>query len=105
MMNWLAGMRIDADRLLLTSGQQGVALVSFEARTSWTQAVVFPTPFPSAPSGVMTQIQSGAGPTARWGSRAISITPSGFTLFCFVMDAASASATWSSVPVYWDAQF
>ncbi|MFJ9657623.1 hypothetical protein ACIRPR_06595 [Streptomyces griseoflavus] len=101
---WQPGMRITAGRLRATDVQRGTVLVTFTSQTSWTQAVTFPEAFPTAPAGVVTQIASGAGPTARWGSRAISVTPTGFTLFCFVTDAASAAASWADIPVYWEAR-
>ncbi|MFD8611085.1 hypothetical protein [Streptomyces sp. NPDC059631] len=102
---WQPGMLITAGRLLASDLQKGTALVSFTNQTSWTQQIAFPEAYPSTPSGVTTQILSGAGPTARWDSRAFTVTPTGFTLFCFVTDAANTPVTWSSIPVYWEARF
>lgn len=76
--------------------------VSFTSQTSVSVAVSFGVTF-QAPPQVFTEIISGAGVTSRWGSRAISITTTGFTLFLFTMDAASSAATWSGVPVNWRA--
>ncbi len=50
---------------------------------------------------VMTNIASGDGTAARWGSRAISVTNTGFTLFLFKGDSADAAQTWSNIPVQW----
>lgn len=77
-------------------------LVSFTSLTSTSISVSFGVTFANPPQ-VFTEIVSGTGSTARWGSRAISATTTGFTLFLFVMDAASAAATWSNVPVNWRA--
>ena len=54
-------------------------------------------PFRAAPA-VSTNIDNGAGATAGWGSRALNITATGFTIFIF---GASSSFTAS---VYWQAQ-
>lgn len=102
---WQPGMLLTPDRLLATDDQDGIALVSFTTQTSWTQAVVFPEAYPAVPSGVTTEIQSGAGPTARWDSRAITITATGFTLFAFITDLANSAVTWSNVPVFWRATY
>ena len=77
--------------------QAGVESLTVAAATSQTQAVVFATPFRAAPA-VSTNIDNGAGATAGWGSRAINITTTGFTIFIF---GASSSFT---VSVYWQAQ-
>ncbi|MFD5266760.1 hypothetical protein [Streptomyces sp. NPDC058335] len=102
---WQPGMLLTPDRLLATDEQRGIVLVSFTSLTSFTQTVTFPEAFPAVPTGVDTEIQSGAGPTARWDTRAITVTSTGFTLFCYVTDAASAAATWASVPVFWRATY
>lgn len=82
--------------------QSGTELVTFVTQSSFTQAVVFDVEFPSTPI-VTTEIQSGAGVTARWGSRAISVTTTGFTLFVFEGDAADPAQSWTDVPVVWSA--
>lgn len=66
------------------------------AATSFTQAVSFPFTFPSAPK-VFVNLNSGAGATAQWNQRAISISTTGFTLFGFTAGAAgtfSAQYQW-----------
>ncbi|MBC9719514.1 hypothetical protein H9Y04_44150 [Streptomyces sp. TRM66268-LWL] len=88
MTQWQPGMRITAERLQDTGIQ------------SATLAVTFPKPYPTAPI-VQTEIVSGAGATARWGSRAININSTGFTLFLFITDAANTPATWTNIPVQW----
>ncbi|MEH0470890.1 hypothetical protein QA943_18880 [Streptomyces sp. B21-097] len=98
---WQPGMVITEPRLNGVDWQRGSVLVNFTSQTSWTQAVTFPQAFPSTPVAVVPAIASGAGPTARWGSRAISITPTGFTLFLFVTDLANSAATWTDIPVSW----
>lgn len=99
---WQPGMRITAARANAVDYQSRVESISFTSLTSYTQAIVFDEAFPSTPV-VHTEIVSGAGVTARWGSRAISRTPSGFTLFLFIMDTANSSATWTDIPVVWTA--
>lgn len=77
------------------AAEVGQELISFTTQTSFTVAVTFDRTFPSVPH-VFTNITSGAGSTAGWGSRAISVTQTGFTLFVF-----GSSSTWASVPVDW----
>lgn len=77
--------------------QTDVESLSFGPATSFTQAVVFDTAFGVAPN-VHTNINSGVAATASWGSRAISVSTTGFTLFVF-----GPSATWSNVEVQWTA--
>lgn len=69
--------------------------LSFGPATSFTQAVTFKKPFLTIPT-VVVNINSGAGATAGWGSRAINIGLTGFTIFVF-----GTSSTWSSVNVRW----
>lgn len=80
-----------------TVTQSGFLSITFASATSYTQAVTFPTPFASTPK-VFTEINSGAGPTAQWGSRAINVTVNGFTLFLFTPNTAIA---WSGQAVNW----
>lgn len=75
--------------------QSGQVLLSFGPATSFTRAVMFARPFALFPT-VVTNINSGAGSTASWGSRGINMTESGFTLFVF-----GPSATWTNVAVQW----
>lgn len=77
--------------------QASSVFVSFVALTSFTQAVVFPRPFPAGTGiNVFTNINSGAGSTAGWNSRAFNITNLGFDLLVF-----GPSNTWSNVNVQW----
>ncbi|MEV6790910.1 H-type lectin domain-containing protein [Streptomyces sp. NPDC051320] len=98
--NWLAGMRTTADRLAATSIQTGTESVSFTSATSFTQDVTFPVAYATAPT-VVTNINSGAGATSRWDTRAIGITATGFQLFGYTTQTDAAAATWSAVPVGW----
>ncbi|MGI5404131.1 hypothetical protein ACQEVG_32715 [Streptomyces sp. CA-135486] len=75
-----------------------VELLTFTSRISFTKVVTFPTAFSSTP-GVTTNINSGTAETAQWHSRAIDISPTGFTLFVF----SPTAAAWDNVPVRWDA--
>lgn len=95
--SWLA---LGAARSTPDGMQAGQALVTFVAQTGFTQAVVFDRPFPAAPA-VSTNIASGAAATAQWHSRAISVTTTGFTIFVFT---AGIAASWTDVPVQWQAQ-
>lgn len=81
-------------------GESGSLNVSFSAAASYTTDVVFSTPFTSTPM-VMTNIASGSGPTARWASRAITVSTTGFTLFLWQTDVADSDAAFSAQPVQW----
>ncbi|WP_025620336.1 H-type lectin domain-containing protein [Salinispora cortesiana] len=98
MTHWQSGMLITPARL----GEQesGQVDVSFTNLALYTQPVAFAEPFAATPR-VTTQIVSGAGPTARWGSRPINITTTGFTLFVFRGDGVSPGSTWDDIPVQW----
>lgn len=106
----MVSYQADTDRLYRYDGavwrpvapvfQQGVASVSFASQNSFTMMVTFPTSFTSVPV-VTTNIGSGDGSTARWGSRAISVTASNFTLFVYRGDGDDPVQTWSGVPVQW----
>jgi hypothetical protein len=80
----------------------GTRSVSFTTQSSFTVATTFGFTF-AAPPGVTTSIDSGAGETARWGSRAISVTTTGFTLFVFQNQATTN--TWVNIPVVWIAHY
>lgn len=85
--------------------QSGSLSVSFTSLTSTTIPVTFPTAFGAGVTpNVMTNIASGSGTTSRWGSRAIGVTNTGFTLFLFRGDATDPAETWASIPVQWFAQ-
>lgn len=100
MTHWRSGMFLTPARL----GEQesGKVSVSFTNLALYTQPVTFAEPF-AAPPHVTTQIVSGSGTTARWGSRPISITTTGFTLFVFRGDGVSPPSTWDDIPVQWTA--
>lgn len=76
----------------------GTASVAFATASSNVLAVAFGTTFSSAPN-VHTNINSGAGNTSQWGSRAINITTTGFDLFVF----GPSNQIWLGVPVGWTA--
>lgn len=98
MTHWQSGMQLTPARL----GEQesGQVEVSFTDLTSYTQAVTFASPFAAAPH-VSTQVVSGSGAAARWESRPINITASGFTLFLYRGDGSVSPSTWADVPVQW----
>lgn len=77
--------------------QAGASDVTVAAATTATLAVTFATPFRDVPS-VSTNINSGVAATAGWGSRAITVTATGFVIFIF---GAAASFTAS---IQWQAQ-
>ncbi|WP_097982249.1 hypothetical protein [Streptomyces sp. f150] len=100
---WRAGMRITGDRLNAKDYQAGIVSVSFTSQTSYTQAVVFPEPFPVAPI-MNAEIASGSGVTGRFEARPINVTTTGFTLFVLLTDTAEGADTWASQPVHWTAR-
>jgi hypothetical protein len=73
-----------------------ITSVSFTSLSSTTVNVTFTHPFSTAPV-ITTNINSGAGATAQWHSRAINITATGFQLFLF----GAGASTWSNVAVQW----
>lgn len=79
------------------TSQTGTTTISFTSQTSFTQSVTFPIAFATAPK-VFTNIDSGAAATASWGSRAINITTTGFSMFVF-----GPSATWTNINAGWHA--
>lgn len=81
----------------------GVALVSFTTLDAATQAVNFGFTFPAEPN-VHLNINTGTGEAARWHSRAISITTTGFTIFVFASEPGDTK-TWVDVPVAWTAVY
>lgn len=76
----------------------GGVSVSFTNVASHTQAVSFNKTF-AAPPTVATNINSGAGATAGWISRAFGVTTTGFTLY--LAHAGGTNGTWSSIGVQW----
>lgn len=97
--SWLALGKLvpPADVVTPDLPQAGTRNMTITAATSGTLIVSFAVPYAVAPS-VSVNINSGAGATASWGSRAINITGNGFTLFIF-----GPSSTFT-VPVQWQAQ-
>lgn len=79
--------------------QTGTASVTFTNQNAFTLAVSFPVAFPSPPV-VTTNILTGSGEAARWGSRASSTSTTGFTLLVFA-PLGGPNQDWSAVPVQW----
>lgn len=82
--------------------RRGSTLVNFAALSSFTAIVNFGFTFPGIPT-VMTNIDVGSAATARWETRAITTTTTGFTLFAYQSQAVSGS--WVDVPVSWIAHY
>jgi H-type lectin domain len=84
-----AGVSKVSNMFILT-GQKGVvsAVTVSVAATSKSQAVVFPTPFATAPV-VLTNFLNAPGGSSGWIARAINVTTTGFTIF-----ASGSSGTW-----------
>lgn len=82
--------------------QSGTVSVSFTSQLNHTVAVAFPIAFPSVPM-VSTNINSAAGETGQWYSRAFGISTTGFTLQLNRTDLDVGAQTWSSIPVQWSA--
>ncbi|MFJ2292090.1 hypothetical protein ACIOG7_10315 [Streptomyces sp. NPDC087894] len=101
--DWRAGMRITGLRLAAKDYQAGSLSVSFTGLSSYTQAVTFPVPFPVAPI-MNCEIAAGAGTTGRFEVRPINVSPTGWTLFALITDAAEGVDTWSNIPVHWTAR-
>lgn len=77
--------------------ESGTVVFNFTSDNSVTADVTFINPFVNPPR-VFTNINSGAGPTASWGSRAFNIATNGFRMFVF-----GPVATWVNVGVDWAA--
>lgn len=80
-------------------GENGSKTVSFTSVNSSLISVTFAIPFTNTPK-VLTNINSNAGATAQWHSRAVNITTSGFQILVF----AASAGTWSNVEVQWSAE-
>lgn len=76
--------------------RRGTIAITFASAVSATAVVNFGFTFPATPT-VVTNIDSGAGATARWESRAISITTTGFTMFVYQSQAIAVA--WTDIPV------
>lgn len=95
----VANTLVNSDGHKYMRGEDGSKSVSFTAVNSSLINVVFATPFTAAPK-VFTNINSNAGATAQWHSRAVNITTTGFTILVF----AATAGTWSNVEVQWSAE-
>lgn len=82
-------------------GENSTFLASFGPVTSVTFPVTFTHAFSAQPC-VTTQIMSGAGRTAGWQTRAISVTNAGFTFFLFQPNGVAG--TWVNDQVNWTAE-
>lgn len=82
--------------------RRGSLTMSFTTLNASTAVVNFGFTFPGIPA-VVTNIDSGAGSTARWESRAISATTTGFTMF--VYQSQATTGTWVDVPLSWIAHY
>lgn len=79
-------------------GEYGSLTLSFGPAASATVVVNYAKTYTTAPF-VDVNIDSGAGSTARWISRAIARTTTGFTFFVFSGDAVAN--TWVNIPLSW----
>jgi hypothetical protein len=89
-----------ADSQIYQRGLRGTHNFALSAVTNATQAIVFSTPFTVAPT-VTTNIRSGDGTLRGWGSRALNVTTTGFTLFIFSPLTTSATSSVNPLPVDW----
>lgn len=89
-------------RSLQQTIQTGNVSVTFSNKNSHSQVVTFPTAFSSVPK-VFTNLNSAAGETARWGTRAFNISTTGFTLFAFYGSNETSLLSWSGIQVQWQA--
>jgi hypothetical protein len=76
----------------------GSVSFTFVTQNAATAVVNFGFTFPAIPK-VVTNIDTGVGSTARWESRAITVTTTGFTMFVYQSQATNGS--WTDVPVNW----
>ena len=82
--------------------RRGTTTFTFVTLSSNTAAVNFGFTFPGVPT-VTTNIDFGTAATARWESRAITVTTTGFTMFVYSSQATTAS--WTDVPVSYIAHY
>jgi hypothetical protein len=82
--------------------RRGTVLISFTTLNASTAVVNFGFTFPTVPT-IVTNIDSGAGATARWESRAITATTTGFTMF--VYQSQANTGTWVDIPVSYIATY
>jgi hypothetical protein len=83
--------------------RRGTASLTFTTQESFTASVSFGFTFPAVPT-VTTNLRDSSAATARWDSRAITITTTGFTVFVY-SNAAGATSTWSAIPIGWVANY
>lgn len=95
-----ANAPFEASQNLYLTNSSGLLNISFSSMNSYLQDVAFPTPFNTRPV-VYTNIESGAGETLKWGSKAINPTTTGFTLELFANDGVVKS--WTNRSVSWTA--
>lgn len=106
MVSWLQ----DTNRLYVYDGsawnpvtpvqQSGTVALSFTNQDDYSgTSVTFPVAFTASPR-VFCNINNAGAATARWQSRAITISTTGFTPFVFA-STGGANATWSSVEIQW----
>lgn len=76
----------------------GAVTAGPSAATSFTTNVNFGVTFPAAPS-VHVNLNNGAGSTAGWNGRAISVSTTGFTLFGFG-SSSTFSVSWQWTAIY-----
>lgn len=69
------------------------------AATSWTLAVNYGVTFPAVPN-VHVNLNNGAGATANWDVRAISITTTGFTVFAYGPSSTFSTSEWRWTAIY-----
>lgn len=82
--------------------RRGSLTMSFTTLTASTAVVNFGFTFPGLPA-VVTNIDSGAGATSRWESRAFNISTTGFTMF--VYQSQALTGTWVDIPLSWIAHY
>lgn len=82
--------------------RRGTVLMNFTTLNASTAVINFGFTFPAIPT-IVTNIDSGAGATARWESRAITATTTGFTMF--VYQSQANTGTWVDIPVSWIAHY
>lgn len=84
------------------SYQSGIEPIFFTGVNNDLTFVTFPRPYPTGVvPNVFTNINSGAGVTSLWHTRAINITEVGFDMFSF--HGTGAVGTWNGIPVAWNA--
>jgi hypothetical protein len=96
--SWLVLGSIAASTIAARGQLTGTSLITVAGVASIVVPVTFGATFPDPPV-VISNIDSGAGTTARWVPRSIAITTVGFSIFAFAADGALG--TFSNIPVSW----